>query len=215
MKTFKELKEAVNNTTDSKCPSAKQLREMNVKSVAEAPGIVVYENGFFICTENGYSTVYGVHEIKELDYGPGNRIRDIDELPWEIVLDKVGRDRLEHNAESREEYYRGGYVTDVIGEAKTNREGCSGNSYGLGISYTDFAAEMAEREEYEWKMGLLDDAKNVLTDKEREVVDLYYDVVPRTEADVAKILGKSQQAVHKTRIRALEKMRGFYEMRGC
>ena len=109
---FKQLKDAVSIATKTGRPTAKQLRESGEEIVAKTPAISVYKNGYFTCTVNNHSTVFGVHEIKFLDGGEDSvtkkhiQIFDIDELPWETVLYMIGTDRIERNADVREGSHR-------------------------------------------------------------------------------------------------------------
>ena len=65
-------------------------------------------------------------------------------------------------------------------------------------------------------LSMLPAAMDTLSEKERRVMELYYlDWTQRTEAEVGRVLGISQQAIHKTRVRAIEKLRKFYENQGC
>ena len=226
---FKQLKDAVGITNRTDRPTAKKLRESGEEIVAETPTLSVYKNGYFICTEGDHSTVFGVHEIKFLDYGENEctqkhiKIYDLDNLPWEVVLDKIGNDRLMHNAEVRDEAHSNGCVDDEESEAKLNAQGRPGVHRESKVPYTDFVEDMIAEQEREQKLRMLAAAKKTLTENELRVISLYYDVVQRTEADVARILteeksdgGKvSQQAVHKTLARAIKKLRKYFDESGC
>ena len=224
---FKQLKDAVGITTRTDRPTAKKLRESGEEIIAETPTLSVYKNGYFICTEGDYSTVFGVHEIKFLDYGDDEctkkriKIFDLDSLPWEVVLDKIGNDRLMHNADVRDEAHLSGCVDDEESEAKVNAQGNPGVRRAPKVPYYDFVEDMIAKQEHEQKLKTLRAGMKTLTENERRVVTLYYD--NRTEAEVARILteektdgGKvSQQAVHKTLTRAIKKLRKYFDESGC
>jgi len=224
---FKQLKDAVGITTRTDRPTAKKLRESGEEIVAETPTLSVYKNGYFICTDGSHSTVFGVHEVKYLDFGQdvttNKRIKfsELDDLPWDYVLDTIGEYRLNHNADVRNEAHRAGNVDDEESEAKLNAQGNPGVHRQSKVPYTDFVEEMIAEQEHEQKLKTLRAGMKTLTENERRVVTLYYD--NRTEAEVARILteektdgGKvSQQAVHKTLTRAIKKLRKYFDESGC
>lgn len=224
---FKQLKDAVSIATKTGRPTAKQLRESGEEIVARTPAISVYKNGYFTCTVNNHSTVFGVHEIKFLDGGEDSvtkkhiQIFDIDDLPWETVLYMIGTDRIERNADVREGSHRMGSADGDEDEAKLNVIGNPGVRHELRVPHYDFVEEMMEQQEHEQRLKTLAEGMKTLTDNERRTVSLYYE--NRTEAEVAKILSEektdgskvSQQAVHKTLARALEKLKMFFKESGC
>jgi hypothetical protein len=225
--TFKQLKDAVGITNRTNRPTAKQLRESGDEIVAETPSLSVYKSGYFICTDGDHSTVFGVHEVKYLDFGEEvstkNRIKvyDLDNLPWDYVLDTIGEFRLDHNTKVRNEAHKAGNIDDEESEAKLNAQGNPGVHRQLRVPYSDFVEDMFAKQEHEQKLRILAAGLKTLTDNERRTVTLYYD--NRTEAEVAKILTQektdgtkvSQQAVHKTLVRAIKKLRKFFEESGC
>lgn len=227
IETFKQLKDAVGITNRTNRPTAKQLRESGDEIVAETPSLSVYKSGYFICTDGDHSTVFGVHEVKYLDFGEdalANRhvkIYDLDNLPWDYVLDTIGDYRLNHNADVRNQAHHAGSVDDEASEAKLNAPRNPGVHRQPRVPYYDFVEDMFAKQEHEQKLKTLAAGMKTLTDNERRVVTLYYD--NRTEAEVAKILTEektdgtkvSQQAVHKTLARAIKKLRKFFEESGC
>ena len=125
-------------------PSQRQdYRESGEEIVAKTPAISVYKNGYFTCTVNNHSTVFGVHEIRFLDGGEDSvtkkhiQIFDIDELPWETVLYMIGTDRIERNADVREGSHRMGSADGDEDEAKLNVIGNPGVRHELRVPHYD------------------------------------------------------------------------------
>ena len=234
---FKQLREAVGMAGKANRPTAKCLRESDEEIVAEQEGLIVYKNGYFICTRGKHSTVFGVNEIEYLDYGEdnlakpdshGNRkhIRisgaDLDSLPWDYVLSTMGEFRLDHNTEVRDDYHRAGGVDDEESEAKLNAQGKPGVRRQPQVPYYDMVEDLIEQEEKERKLEILAEGMKTLTENEREALNLYY-YQNHTEKEAARIMtekrtdgGKvSQQAFNKTRLRAIAKLKKYFEKAGC
>ncbi|MDD3205657.1 MAG: sigma factor-like helix-turn-helix DNA-binding protein [Lachnospiraceae bacterium] len=227
--TFAQLKELVESTQGKSLPTKKQLLESGVEVVAATSSLVVFRNGFFLYTNGGYSTVYRVDSCNRLAFpmvnqqetGPAEKLVYVYEEsylqePWSMVLEIAGEHRLEHNAEVRAMDHSQISLIDAAAEINAiDLVGDCGVHKQSRMQLYNLEDELIEAAERERKLALLTKAKQVLSESERRVIDLYYDVEPRTESQVGQALGISQQAVHKARIKAQEKMKAYFEKCGC
>lgn len=216
MKTFAQLREELANTKGMNLPSAKRLLEMEDLVVEETGSIKVYQNGFFIYSSNGYRTVFAIDRIKYLKFGD-TEFHDIDDMPWQVVVEAIGEYRLEINAAERMNSHVMYGIDEEEAEIRAMgiRSEC-GTRRQSRIDYEDVETTIINGMWEKHLLAMLPAAMDTLSEKERRVMELYYlDWTQRTEAEVGRVLGISQQAVHKTRVRAIEKLRKFYENQGC
>ena len=229
--TFADLKKLVDTTLGKPLPTRKRLMESGVPIVAETDTLTVYQNGFYIYTDGEHSTVYRVDACSKLGFkklrvaddmrGEAEETVYVDETyyadyPWQFALELAGDFRLEHNSDVREDDHS--QISLIDETAEINAMGTkseNGVHHQSRMPQYNMEEEIVEAMDHQAKLALLPAAKQVLKGTERRVIELYYDAVPRTEEEVADIIGISQQAVHKSKAKALDKLKKFYEESGC
>ena len=204
--TFGELKNALPSTGITRVPGVKQLKKkasVLLRKVTETGSIEIYDNGFFTYEEFEKVTVFGVDrcECPELySYNGrkerggkeyvgkerGRKMEDFSEYPWDLILVSAGEARLYHNADSREEYQ-----SEISMDAPESE-----NNIALSVKPEH---EIREEEEAaaKWRaerLKRLRKSMEKLTDRQREVVILYY-VNKMTQMQIAEKLGIRQQSV--------------------
>lgn len=185
--------------------------------------ISVCESGCILYTRDKRSTVYAVsrcthiwNEIAELDEGFKEDYRaqgletkttmvggkeknylcipekQYEDLPWFIPICCICEERLAHNQESREEYYS---EFAIDGD---------GNDWNNALSVPDYLTEMSqveeEKEAEEKKKRDLERLREVLqmlTPRQREIVQFIFANPGMKEREVAEHFGITQQAVNK------------------
>lgn len=235
---FGELLRLVPATKKEKLPSAKVLKERNKEEILvsdEVFGITVFKDGFFLYTQDGHSTVYGVDCCMGIPCrfteGEKNSARDVlsripdkecMEMDWFWPLMTMGSRRLEHNQEERENsrvaYRTDGDGNDWYGDWHDKKLGVSRGCRELR-ELEGQEQEAAFREWMDEKLAELRIAMRQLTDRQKQVVELYFFSDPdMTEKKAAEILtrldGKqiTQQGVHKTLSLAIKKLQ---KLMGC
>ena len=201
--TYGQLKAMVGVTEGMKIPTRKQLIESDVKVLFHetvcGSEYTVYENGFYIYSCDGHSTVYGVDRCRRIGYehtyGEGksayNKTDYIDEAefidgPWYMPLMIVGEHRLEHNMDSREQ----GHV-----DFSLSNDGTDWDEFCRADDFTVALEEAAEQEE---EIQRLYRAMEYLTEEQKKVIRLrYWDKRELTQTEIAEIIGTSQPNVNK------------------
>ena len=120
------------------------------------------------------------------------------DLDWTAPLHYVGESRLEHNANSREDY-RSDFAMNG-----------DGTDWDKHLWVPDFVEEIERQEEEEKKYiderVRLHAAKKMLTERQQEIVKKHY-YEDKTQQTIAEELGISQQAVSKTVLASLKNLR--------
>ena len=235
---YGELLTMVPATKNEKLPSIKAMRERSAADILVADemlGITVFKDGFYLYTQDGHSTVFGVDRCMGIPCGftegENNTARNItntiseDEckaMDWVWPLLTMGSRRLDRNEEEREnsrtEYHTDGDGNDWYGETEGKKPGAKRISRELQ-ALAEKESDDAFREWKENKLAELRIAMEQLTDRQKQVVELYYFSEPdMTEKKVAAILSKmdgkqiTQQGVHKTLSLAVKKLQ---KLMGC
>lgn len=214
---FDELMNSVSATGKKKLPSAAELRSRTSEEIfiQDADmGIIVFHDGFYLYSRNGYSTVFAVDRCMGLpDIKDNGRLDKSNLVPndecgamdWIWPLITMGERRLDRNQAERENsiiaYHISSDGNDWFGDPDEDKPGVHKPSWQLSV----YEAEEREKEDTERKHELLvalPAAKEKLTARQREVVDVYYGTSGMTEAKAAKILSEkgrkiTQQGVHK------------------
>ena len=194
--TFGELKKVLPSTGTCRVPGINQLRKkanVLLRRETDSGIIEIYDNGFFTFEECGRPTVYGVDrcERRETYTYSGKRVAgeedpDFSPYPWEMILESAGTARLAHNSESREEYQE-----EISIDAPESE-----NNIALSVRPEH---EIREEEEAmaEWRKARIERLRHSmekLTDRQREILTLYY-VEEMTQEEIAAKLGVRQQSV--------------------
>ena len=194
--TYGELKNALPSTGDGRVPGINQLRKkatLVLRKETESGIIEIYDNGFFIFEECSHPTVYGVDRCERCEtytynskWTESQYTQNFDPFPWEIILESAGTARLSHNSDSREEYQQ-----EISIDAPESE-----NNIALSVLPEH---EILEKDEAaaEWRkrrLARLRKSMEKLTDRQREVVMLYY-VDGMTQEEIAARLSVRQQSV--------------------
>jgi len=225
--TYKELKAMVGSTKGLvKLPTAKELRNSNEEIVFEGDAadahFIIYKNGLFIYSRNGYATVYAVDRCSKIkfentydkEYGPsetsgckcqiygdGRMVsfvpeEKIQDGSWIWPLDAKGSERLIHNSDSREQSH-----IDI----SLNNDGTDWESKATVPNFVD---ELEALERGEELCEKLEKAMKKLTDKQRQVIQYsFYAGTKQTQATVAEKMGCKQPMVHKHMDAAIKNLR--------
>lgn len=111
--SYGELKKALPHVGTRRAPGYKQLSSASEVVLRKNTGsgiIEIYENGFFTFNEPGRTeqpTVCAVDWCEHKEAYSFGRYKEhgeinVDDAPWEMILEAVGAARLEHNDENRD-----------------------------------------------------------------------------------------------------------------
>ena len=154
----------------------------------EGTTLNVYRNGFYTYTKDRHTSILRVDGFHQLRYsfqdGTGSVVEEAEYIdsPYFIGLLINGENQWERNAERRNGYHHGIYLDN------DDSDWCEESSVP---SAEDEVMECEdEREEHE----RLRQAMDKLTDRQREIVNLYY-FQKMTQEEIATRLGIRQQSV--------------------
>lgn len=194
LSTYGELKALLPSTGTNRVPGINQLRKKAVRLLTKetASGTIeIFDNGFFIFMECGSWTVYGVDRCEwpstyTEDGKGGKQPQDFSRFPWELILESAGSARLAHNGESREEFQSAISIDAPESE----------NNIALSVRPEHEIREEEEEEADRRKerIARLRKCMDKLTDRQREILILYY-VEELTQEKIAARLGVRQQSV--------------------
>jgi len=219
MKTFKEIKKLV-GTTEGRLPSAKSLQDRKDVVVHEVRGgteATVFSTGHILYTREERSTVYTVDRCKEMKsdfYGEmdaetaesyrqqGLVVKGgclylpesvYEELPWFEVISMICEERLDHNEESRQDYY-----TDFSLDN-------DGNDWDEHTWVEDLLTQMIAEEDAkeaaeqnERDLARLREVKKEISPRQLEIVEYKFAHMGLSEKKIGEHFGISQQAAHKS-----------------
>ena len=210
-------------------PTRAEFRNATVILQLETPKITLYDNGFLVYTkkygDEEYSTTVGLDRCAAITYyfqaekyerdgawgadNPDTTIRfiknkdcfikeetvDLSSCHWLEAVRLICEERLGKNLLNREQ---------TIAPLSIRENGAGAC---FGCFDPDIADKIAAEEEKANTIKAMVKAKKALTARQREVINTYYGKKILTEKKVAEKLGLSQQAVHKTLVAAIDKMR--------
>ena len=194
--TYGELKNALPTTGTGRVPGINQLRNRAKVLLRRDTGgsvIEIYDNGFFTFEECDKLTVFGVDrcERPEMYTYSGKREvgmekQDFGPYPWDIILESAGCARLSHNQDSREEYQEE-YSLDAPGSENNV-------AFSVKPEHEIREEEEAAAEYKAARLARLRKSMKKLTDRQRQILNLYY-VEELTQEEIADRLGIRQQSV--------------------
>ena len=186
------LREMLPSTEGVNTPSEVWIREHadEILCSADFEGAVlhVYRNGFYTYTKDRHTSILRVDGFHRLRYdfqdGTGNIVEEAEyiESPYFIGLLINGENQYECNEGKRNNYRHEFYID---GDGEDWNDGCSVPSAEDKVMEREDAREEHER---------LRQAMDKLTDRQREIVNLYY-FQKLTQEEIAKRLGIRQQSV--------------------
>lgn len=203
MKTYSELKSLISRTTSR--PTKALILEQNPVLVEEymdgAIHACVYINGWVTYEDDNRRTNFNLNWYTQLFYDvdllDGEMVSDhiIPEAEygacdWIIPITVIGLNRIEKHANRN--------YADAVTQTDGNQEYES----ALNLRQID-ARETAE------KLAQIREAMQTLTDRQREVIDLYYGDEGVTDSDVARWLGLTRTTVNQARLEAEKRIRVY------
>ncbi|MGO4943685.1 RNA polymerase sigma factor [Streptococcus alactolyticus] len=207
--TFKELCEMLPSTDGEKLPGYRMLtnsgREIFLRSRYEDAVITVYDNGFFTYEVDGMHTVQGVDRCS-LTYESVDGIQvaiarsEYEDLPYSMVLESEGSDRIAHNREEQEAYHTSFHLDS------------DGNDWAEELRSPSIEDIIEKRELEKTELGHIETlyvAMKSLTDKQREVIELRF-YQKKSVEEIAVILKLSRQSVYERLNAAIKKLKKFF-----
>lgn len=186
--TLKELQNRIEKTVGKKLPTAAYLRAGNSPLVVSreldcGTRLSVYQNGFALYQTEGGSTVFRVDYCGGYTYFGRSEQTALSEdffaeTDWWVRLIMEGEDRLTHNRNALSEKYESFYDSDS--EAFQNICGTEPSIQEAYITHE-----------------LLEQAFSMMTERQREVVTMYY-LDGMGIKEIAAVYGISHQAVSVT-----------------
>ena len=209
--TFAELKEIVPDVSEQRTPIGKALirsEEPILIRVKEGSGTVtVYENGFFVYSEEDNHTARAVANCKVMRYpkavGKDAEVKEdiFRDLPFPIVLAQFGMVNLEEQKAKKDGYHHGISLDDE--QIRMEERLC----------VPDFAEELdldGEGDIWEKRLALLPEAMEKLTEKQREIVQHRY-FEEMTVDQAAAVMGITRRAARTHLERAEKNMKKSFE----
>ena len=203
MKSYSELKSLISCTTSR--PSKALILEQNPELVDEyMDGTVhacVYINGWVTYEDDNRRTNFNLNWYTQLFYDvdlmDGEMVSDhiipeaeYDACDWIIPITVIGLNRIEKHANRN----YADTVTPIDGNQEYENE--------VILRQID-ARETAQ------KLAQIKEAMQTLTDRQREVIDLYYGDEGVTDSDVARWLGLARTTVNQARLDAEKRIRAY------
>lgn len=204
--TLRELKTKIDAVTEKKLPQYKQLMEQNPMAVARVnvngATITVYQNGYAVYEMDGAHTVMAVDRCGDYRYDFNDGTYQVvpeevfDEAEWSLRLIMEGERRLEHNLNKTSSKYEAAVLE------------CDGSDWSDAIM-VDFLQEDNAEMLADQELRRLYAAMGKLTERQREVVELYY-FKEMTQQEIAEELGIGQRAVSHALEGALKKIKKLF-----
>lgn len=202
--SLKALREMLPSTEGVNTPSEVWIREHadEILCSADFEGAVihVYRNGFYTYTKDRHTSILRVDGFHRLRYdfqdGTGSIVEEAEYIdsPYFIGLLINGENQWDRNAERRNGYHHGIYLDN------DDSDWCDESSVPSAED------EVMEREDEREEHERLRQAMEKLTDRQREIVNLYY-FLKLTQEEIAKRLGIPQSNVSITLNRAVANLK--------
>lgn len=202
--SLKALREMLLSTEGVNTPSEVWIREHADKILCsadfEGAVIHVYRNGFYTYTKDRHTSILRVDGFHRLRYdfqdGTGSIVEEAEYIdsPYFIGLLINGENQWECNEGKRSNYRHEFYI-----------EG-DGEDWNDGCSVPSAEDEVMEREDEREEHERLRKAMDKLTDRQREIVNLYY-FHGLDQTAISKRLGVSQQGVSKVLSQAISSLK--------
>lgn len=193
-KTVKELKQEIKiqKSMRTAVPGARKLRTSGVAVVESAElgvdqKVEVYANGFVLYHHETHQTVFNLHKVEDTYYSTADEEKN--PLPWYFHLMMVGDDRIMNNKEKADEK-RMVTKEEIIEDNNVAFKDCG---------QKDPLEKILERERLSFICSYL-------TEYQKLVVVLYF-MERMTQEEIADYLGKSREAIKKTLLQAVNKLK--------
>lgn len=204
--TLRELKAKIDAVTEKKLPQYKQLMEQNPVTVAQATvngaTITAYQNGYAVYEMDGARSVMAVDRCGDYRYDFNDGTYQVvpaevfEEAEWSLRLIMEGERRLEHNLNKTSSKYEAAVLE------------CDGSDWSDSIM-VDFLEEDNAEMLADQELRRLYAAMGKLTERQREVIELYY-FKGMTQQEIAEELGIRQQSVNDFMRQATKKLKKVF-----
>ena len=214
MLTFRQFKALLPGTDGQKLPTVRALRESDIRVLAivetEDGVLTVFCNGFFMYeTTSGHATVYAIDRCASIVLSPVtagtlNALDEstLDDCPWTKVLEFAANERIVSNA-NRDVERQEVLSLDAIDEDWDARR----------TVQPEFETRLEEEEALMEESEKLRAALAKLTNRQREIVRLYY-FEGMTQENIASRLKISQQATSKALKQSYQKIKDVFNALG-
>ena len=208
--TFAQLKTLLPDTKGRMLPTVRALRESDTRVLAiveTRDGVLtVFRNGFFMYeTKNGHATVYAVDRCARIVLNPmtGGETSALEETsfgdcPWPKVLEFAANERIVSNI-NRDARRQEVLSLDAIDEDWDTRL----------TTQPDFERQLEEEEALTKDSEKIRTALAHLTDRQREVIRLYY-FDELNQEEIASKLKITQQATSKALNQAIQRIKNVF-----
>ena len=221
---LKDLKTLVKkNTIGGKLPTYKQLQSSNTPIILQLNTgnveLTVYDNGLVtysdVISGKIHNTVFCIDKLElryefANKYTPSIKLSDYPELEeYDAVefLSMCGKDRLDYNTYNRESYHGSKSITDEGLHYETKMRPNKKLLYNKP-DFTDRIINKIDSIKKDERYHFLEDAMNHLTEKQLQVIELYY-YEQLTQQAIADRLGISRTSVQDRHDSALKKLRKY------
>ena len=204
--TLRELKTKIDAVTEKKLPQYKQLMEQNPVAVAQTSvngaTITAYQNGYAVYEMDGARSVMAVDRCGDYRYDFNDGTYQVvpaevfEEAEWSLRLIMEGERRLEHNLNKTSSKYEAAVLE------------CDGSDWSDSVM-VDFLAEDNAEMLADEELRRLYAAMGKLTDRQKEVIELYY-FKGMTQQEIAEELGIRQQSVNDFMRQAIKKLKKVF-----
>ena len=204
--TLRELKAKIDAVTEKKLPQYKQLMEQNPVAVAQTSvngaTITAYQNGYAVYEADGAYSVMAVGRCGDYRYDFNDGTYQVvpaevfEEAEWSLRLIMEGERRLEHNLNKTSSKYEAAVLE------------CDGSDWSDSVM-VDFLAEDNAEMLADEELRRLYAAMGKLTDRQKEVIELYY-FKGMTQQEIAEELGIRQQSVNDFMRQAIKKLKKVF-----
>ena len=207
VQTFGELKMLLPRTEGCQIPRIETLiatAKIVLRGKTSQGIILVFDNGFYCCTEEGRATVYGVDRCTRLTWRFCNdesktvEGKDVENLPWAMPLEIAAANRLDNNKE-------GAQRKKVVISLDSPE---SKNNPLFSVRPMNELVEIKQVEEFNrwWRNRQVQLALEKEKPQHRRMISMYgYD--GKTQKEIAAEMGVSQQAVQQIIDRFRDRLR--------
>ncbi len=208
--TFKELQALISNTTEGKLPTYNELsksgKDIFLNYKTDKTELTVYKEGYItyyqIQNKKKFATVFAIDHVKWRYQFVTGETKTIPQAEYENhdavkILTIYAEGRLMHNADSREEY-RTDYHLDN-----------DGTDFTAEATAPDFTEELLNSHEKKMEYKRLHQAISGLTDKQRQIIKMYF-FYNMTQQQIANKIGISRSSVSDCLQGALKKLKKIF-----
>ena len=210
--SYKTLKAMLPDATDLRTPKGETLiksdREVLTKIREDSATIIIYKDGFFVYIDDlGHVTARAVANCHVMRFekaeGGYDHVdeKDFEQMPFPVVLSHFGMEN----------------IADQLRKKTKRSENLSLDAdeipYHPNLAIPNFADELdldGESDIWEKRLAMLPEAMEKLTERQREVVELFY-FKKMTQDQIARELHINQSSVSRRLRNSIERMGRFFK----